>query len=247
MASTRPSEPTVSVHADREVTEPVVAGFSEFGLAGLTAVDYLADRTALEPVGHVRTEGLPSITPFTGGRPRHPTRLHAADAVPVTALVSEQFVPTWAAEAVGGSVLEWVDDSGVDEICVATGVPVSHGPEDHKTFWIATEDFEDRRLDEADLPPMANGFLDGVPAALLERGIDTDLRVGVFVTPVHAQAPDAEAALRLLEALSTVYDLDLDTGPLEAFAEEVREYYGDLAARLEAEPDRDRPEDRMYM
>lgn len=247
MADARRRDPTIAVHEDRAVTEPVVAGFSQFGLAGLTAVDYLTDQLEMDPVGHVRTDGLPSITPFTAGRPRHPTRLHADEDVPVTALVGEQFLPLWAAEPFCASLLEWIDSSAVDELCVLTGVPVPHGPDDHRAFWIATEDYRERRLADSELAPMGNGFLDGVPAALLERGIDTDLAVGVLVTPVHPQAPDAEAALRLLEALVSIYDLDVDTGPLESFAEEVRGYYGELAARLEEQAEADRPEDRMYM
>ena len=239
--------PRVSVHETRTVTEPVVAGFSEFGLAGLTAVDYLTTQFEMEAVGHVRTDGLPSITPFTEGEPRHPMRLHSAADVPVTALVGEQFVPVWAADEFGQSLLEWIDASAVDELCIVSGIPVPHGPEDHRTFWIATEDFRERRLAETDLDPMGNGFLDGVSAALLDRGIDTDLAVSVLVTPVHSQVPDADAALRLLEGLIDVYDLDVETGPLETFAEEVREYYGELSERLEAAAERDQPEDRMYM
>lgn len=77
--------------------------------------------------------------------------------------------------------------------------------------------------------------------------ITPPLRVGAFVTPVHERASDVEAALRLIETLSGVYDLDVDTGPLEAFAADVQQYYADLATRLEQIPDEQLPEDRMYM
>ncbi|AGN02029.1 hypothetical protein L593_10420 [Salinarchaeum sp. Harcht-Bsk1] len=247
MDSEQRRRPRVSVHEEQAVTEPVVAGFSEFGLAGLTAVDYLTTQFEMEPVGHVRADGLPSITPFTAGEPRHPVRLHASNDVPVTALVGEQFVPVWAADEFGESLLEWIDASEVDELCLVSGIPVPHGPEDHRAFWIATEDFRERRLEETDLDPMGNGFLDGVGAALLDRGIDTDLAVSVLVTPVHPQVPDADAALRLLEGLVDVYGIDVETGPLETFAEEVREYYGELSARLQTVAEDDQPEDRMYM
>ena len=240
-------DPTISVHEDRDVTEPLVVGFSSFGLAGLTTVDYLVDQLSMDAVGHVRTDGLPSITPFTDGEPRHPTRLHAHPDVPVTALVGEQFVPAWAAEAVGASLLEWIDGSAVDELCYVRGVPIAHGPDDHRTFTIATGDFQERRLADVDLPAMPNGFLDGVPATLLERGLETDLAVGVLVTPVHPQAPDADAALRLLEAVVQCYAVDVDPGPLQTFADEVRSYYGELSERLQAAEDQETPEDRMYM
>lgn len=247
MANAPHRDPTVSVYEDRDVTGPVVAGFSEFGLAGLTTVDYLTDQLELAPVGHVQTDGLPSITPFQQGRPRHPTRLHAAEDVPVTALVGEQFVPGWAAETVGASLLEWIDGSAVDELCFVRGVPIAHGPEEHATYWIATEDFRERRLEEVDLEPMGNGFLDGVPATILERGIHTELAACVLVTPVHPQTPDVDAALRLLEAVVEIYDVDVDVGPLEAFAEQVRSYYGELSERLAAAEEAERPEDRMFM
>lgn len=73
------------------------------------------------------------------------------------------------------------------------------------------------------------------------------MRVGIVTTPVHQQAPDAEAAIRLLDALAAIYDVELDTGPLEAFAAEIQQYYTELAERLERDRDAARPEDRMFM
>jgi uncharacterized protein len=94
---------------------------------------------------------------------------------------------------------------------------------------------------------MGKGFLDGVSGSLLAAGIDTPLAVGVFVTPAHFQTPDVEAALRLVETTSEVYDLDIDTGPLEEFANAVQQHYQELSQRLEKADDEFMPEDRMYM
>ena len=231
-------------------TEPpatLLAGFSTFGLAGLTAVDYLVDQLEMERIGYVQTEALPPITPFEDGRPRHHTQLYSAADLEIAVLVNEMFVPLWAAEPFAQSILDWTDETGVEEVCVVTGVPVTHGPDDHRVFYVATEDFRASRLDAIDLPAMGNGFLDGVNSSLLARGMDTPLRTGVLVTPVHAQAPDVEAAIRLVDAVETVYGLEVDTGALEQFAADVRQYYGELAERLEAVDKQHVPEDRMYM
>jgi len=59
--------------------------------------------------------------------------------------------------------------------------------------------------------------------------MDSDLRVGVFVTPVDAQIPDVE------------------TTALERRAREVEQYYRDLETRLQAVEQAEAPEDRMYM
>ncbi len=82
-----------------------------------------------------------------------------------------------------------------------TGVPIAHGPDDHVPFYIATPMYQESYLNDTDIRPMGNGFLDGLSAELVTRGIDESLPTGVFTTPTHPQAPDAAAAIRLLTAL----------------------------------------------
>lgn len=161
-------------------------------------------------------------------------------------LVGELFVPVRAADPFSRAILDWTEGSDIDEIAVLSGVPLAHGPDEHGPFYVATEDYYERRIEGTDVDPMGRGFLDGVDASLIERGLDTDLGVGVFVTPAHARTPDVDAALRLLSVVESAYELDIDTGPLEGFADELRQHYAQLSERLAAD-DRDRPEDRMFM
>lgn len=239
--------PSFQFTHDAEAPDHLVAGFSMFGLAGVTATNYLVDQLALTETGHVTTETLPPITPFENGEPRHHTRLFARPDLDTTVLVNELFVPLWAADPFSEAILEWADGNGVEEITVLAGVPVAHGPEDHRTFYVATEDYRQARLGDEPLPPMGSGFLDGVNAGLVARGMESDLRVGVLITPVHEQIPDVEAAIRLLDAAKDVLALDVDTEALEEFAAEVEQYYRELSDRFEGVADEQRPEDRMYM
>jgi len=279
----RHAEPTTfHVATDREPASTVIAGFSQYGLAGMTAVDFLVDHLELEETGHLRAEGLPTITPFENGRPRHPTRLFSREDLDVTLLVGELFVPNSLAEPFSRAVLDWTERANVDEIAVLSGAPFPHGPAEHRAFYIASDDYraahfpdddpaagEDPAADAdpvagddpaevaaPDTPdtadtglvrPMMNGFLDGTNAALMARSMESDLRGCVYVTPVHPQIPDVDAAIRLVEAVEEVYGLGVDTGPLEAFASQVGEYYQSLAERLEEHADEEQPSDRMYM
>ncbi len=236
-----PDEPSFRVEQEgKPASETVIAGFSTFGLAGLTAVDYIVDHLDLEERGHVTVEQLPTITPFENGTPRHHTRLFSRDGLDVTVLVGDLFIPPFAAEAFSTALLDWTAENEVAEVTVLSGVPIPHGPDGHQVFYVASEDYQERRLSEGKLPPMGDGFLDGVNASLMQRGMDSDLATGVLTTPVHSQAPDIEAALRLIESVRTVYDLDIDTGPLETFAAEVRNYYEGLSQHLEAAEPQDR-------
>ena len=240
-------EPEFSFTHDAEPSEALLCGFSQFGLAGLTAVDFLVDQLDLSETGHVAVDKLPAITPFENGVPRHHTRLFSRPELDVTVLVGELFIPLLAADSFANTLANWLDDNSVAEVAVLSGVPVAHGPDDHRTFYIATEDYRDARFADTDVKPMGNGFLDGVNAGLLARGVDSELRACVYTTPVHQLVPDVEAAIRLLDTVSGVYDLDVDTRPLEEFAAEVTEYYAELNDRVSRVADEQRAEDRMYM
>lgn len=242
------TEPTFDVEETGEIdADALIAGFSEFGLAGLTAVDYLVQQLELTPTGHVTTPDLPTITPFDEGTPRHPVRLFAGDGVEIAVLVSELFVPATAARSFSDALLDWAAAADVGETVVVSGVQMPHAEDDHRTFYVATDDYREARLEESDVPPMATGYTDGVKASLLARGIDSPLRTCVYATPAHAQAPDAEAALRLVETVDDVYDLGVDTEPMKTFAADVEQHYQDLAARIEQAREEQQPEDRMYM
>ncbi len=241
-------QPGVDVHLD-EPTETLIAGFTEFGLAGLTAANYLTEHLELDETGHVSVDTLPAITPFENGTPRHHTRLYSTENLAETVLVGELFIPPQFADPFANAILEYSDEHGLKELIVLSGVPIGHAPDDHRAFYIASEDFQQARLQgDHGIPPMSGGFLEGVTAALTQRGLDTALKTCVLVTPVHPQTPDVEAALRLLEALNAVYALDLNMEPLEAFAETVAQQYEELAARLEAQQQQETAhDDRMYM
>ncbi|KAB1198725.1 MULTISPECIES: proteasome assembly chaperone family protein [Haloferax] len=246
MDHTATSHPNFHISHDEEPSQVLIAGFSSFGLAGLTAADFIVDYLELEETGHLTVEGLPSVTPFLEGRPRHHTRLFSRPDLDVTILVGELFVPADYGMAFSNTILDWMEQNGVQEIAVLAGVPIAHGPDEHRAFYVATDDYREARLQTVDIPPMGRGFFGGTNAALVERGIGSPLGVGVYVTPVHAQVPDVEAAIRLVDAVNEVYELGVDSHPLESFADEVRQYYAELADRLE-ESESELPEDRMYM
>lgn len=241
--------PAFEVRHETAPGATLLCGLSEFGLAGLTAANYLVDQLDLTERGHVRAETLPSVTPFEAGTPRHHTRLFSGDDGDLTVLVGELFVPPDAADALGEAIVDWAEDGDVEEVVLLSGVPVAHGPDDHRPFYVASPDYQAAHdLAAADVTPMEGGFLAGVNGAVTSRGIDSPLRTCVFTTPAHAQAPDVEAALRLLRAAIAVYDLDVDTGPLESFAEQVQKQYEELAEHMANQEKQTRkPEDRMYM
>lgn len=246
---------TIDVSPEYEAGTTLVIGQSHLGMAGVTAADYLVRHLDATQVGHIAPEGLPAITPFEDGVPRHHSRLYALAATELTILVGELFVPVGAARPYTDALLEWADDHSVDEIVVLHGVPFPHGPDEHAVFHVATPTYRERRLSDGSIEPLKGGFLDGVVGELVTRSLDESApEVGVFITPTHPPGPDVDAALQLLAVVETLYGLDVDQTELRELGEQLRQYYEQLAERMaamavggESLASHDYPEDRMYM
>jgi uncharacterized protein len=242
------SSPRFEVVRTGEVGSRLVTGLATPGLAGLTAADHLARRDDAVRVGHVRSRGLPDVTPFSDGRPRHPSRLYALPDADLTVLVSEVFVPTALAEPLTDALVRFADEAGVEETTLLHGVPYPHGPDEHAVFAVATDGHRARRRPDAP-PPLAGGFLDGVPGDLLARGLEGGPPAGTLVTPTHPPGPDFDAAIRLLEAVGSLFDLGVDPAALHERSAATRREYEQLAERLRALQTDETTEygaDRMY-
>lgn len=252
-----PSEPSFEVvhAADERPSGQLLFGVSHLGMAGVTAADYLVRHLDFEVVGHVAASGVPAIAPFEAGEPRQPMRLYTSDSTDVAVFVCESFIPVSAAGAFADGFLEWVRDCGIEELILLYGVPFPHGPEQHRVFYTATPEFRESRLQETDLEPLGGGFLDGVVAETVLRSLEGAAPpTGVFVTPAHPPGPDLDAALLLLETVEGICRFTVDEEELAEQAERMKQYYSELASRVEAlsqgeQPiaSRDYPEDRMYM
>jgi len=237
-----------TVEHEGEPSKTLVVGMSEFGLAGLTAVDYIVDRLELEKTGCITTEDLPSITPFEDGRPRHHTRFFSSDDVDFTVLAGELFIPLDTARSFCDAVFDWTKKNRVDEVVVLTGLVGPHNHDQHDVYYVATDDYRERVDDH--LEAMGGGFLEGVHAELVARGIDTSLSAGALLTPAHPPMQDVDAAVRLIEAFEAVYGIDIDTAPLRDYAREMKEQYEQLSERMrkiDQESKRRVAEDRAYM
>jgi uncharacterized protein len=251
------SEPRyeVSVSTDATLEGPLLAGLSNLGLAGLTAVDHLTRQLEFEQVGHVRARNLPTATPFENGTPRQPIRLYASPGRDLCVLLSELVVPVWTAPTFVNAVQNLVASHQIDEVTVFHGVPFPHGPDEHALFFVATPEYREERLDDTEVAPLRGGVLDGVPGELASRSLAGELPpAGTLVTPIHPPGPDFEAALRYLAYLGEEYGLAVDDEPLRERSRTVNQYYGELADRLEAldaegvaPEDQHLPVDRMFM
>jgi len=108
--------------AEVPAIDTLVVGFSEYGLAGLTAVDYLVDQLEMEQIGHLVDAGSPNIAPFEAGRPRHHTRLYVDEELSIAAVVGERVVPPAMSSQIAAAVESAARTLAVESVTVAANV-----------------------------------------------------------------------------------------------------------------------------
>lgn len=251
------SEPAFEVEITSEFVpgETLIVGVADIGVAGLTAVDYLTTHVESEQIGHVKTRNLPDITPFSEGKPRRPMRLYSTEDPNLTIFISEVFLPVGVADSLTDTLFDWISTNGLREIAILYGAPFPHAEEEHVVFHVGTDRFREKHFADSDIEPLAGGFFDGVVGELVTRGLDESAPpIGVLVTPAHFPGPDFDGALRLINGVEAVYDVEIDEDELKERSEEMKKYYQEFAERMqmlreEEQPfySRDYPEDRMYM
>lgn len=255
------STPYPTASFDVTSTAPVadghrlVLGQANLGLAGLTCVDYLIRHLDTEQVGYVTARNAPDVTPFEDGVPRHPIRLYEVPDHDLVILASEVFVPVWATDPFVEAVLGWANERDVSELTMLYGVPYPHAESDHRVFYVATDAYREAHFDGGDTEGMGGGFLDGSAGEFVSRSLEgRGPPTGVYVTPSHPPGPDLDAALHLLAALETEYGLDVDETELRQRSAELKEYFDQLASRMDefdtgeaSMGTQDYPEDRMFM
>ncbi|USZ71410.1 proteasome assembly chaperone family protein [Natronosalvus halobius] len=252
-----PSEPSFKVTSSADVSpsETLVIGVSTVGLAGLTAVDHLIKNNNSTEYGHILTRNIPDITPFEEGEPRLPLRLYDLPDLDLSILVGELFIPTWAADSFVEALLEWTSSAGIGEITVLHGVPFPHGPDEHDVFYVASTPYRTKQLEDTEIKPLKGGYLDGIASELITSNLTGKAPpTGALITPTHPPGPDFDSALLFLEALQRIYEFTIDEEELRHRADEVKQYYQELANQMERFGSGERPsggyefpEDRMFM
>lgn len=249
------SEPSFDVVTPVDVPAggSLLVGVADVGVAGLTAADYLVAQSDATEVGYVRSHGLPDITPFSDGVPRHPIRIYRLPESDLTVLLSEAFVPADVTDALADALSGWIERRAHEDVTVLFGAPFPHSEEEHVLFRVTTDGYDARHDDAID--PLAGGYFDGIVGELMTRSLVNELPpAGVLVTPTHLPGPDIDAALRLLDGAERVHGVSVDESELEARADEMHQYYADLAQRVQAlrnadqpYPPEENPDDRMFM
>lgn len=212
----------------------LIVGFLGAGLVGDIVANEIVEQLKMEQIGFVITEDLPAIAVFRDGILVHPFRLYySANFNIYIALCEIPFNKSDTYSNLARLLINWVNDSGIKEICVIQGLSDNVAPETYPVYIAAEKEIIDKIKEEGELEILPKGLIMGPEAAMLNESLHNKVNAYALLTPVIPQIPDANAAVSIIEKLNKIYNLNVDTKKLRDEGEQITKKLMELSMKTQ--------------
>ena len=206
----------------------IFAGFVGAGLVGPLAINHIIEKLEMEEIGVMRSKYLPPSTVFMRGRLRHPFRFYANKEGTICAIICEITLRMDGLYSIVSSILDWAAEKGSKEIVILDGVASTE--HDNKAYCAAEEDLV-RTMADADISPIPQGFITGIPGGILNECLVREIQGLTLLVKANKIDPDPAAASTLIEAINRFYNMDIDVEDLLKEKDRLNEDFRELSQK----------------
>lgn len=243
----RAEEPFVQVIAEIiESKNPIIiGGFPGMGLIGNIVAQYFIDQMSMRPCGRVDSRLFPPIAILYGGLVKGPVRIYENAERGVVVVFSDIPIDPIISREVGKAIVSWAMPMQPREILSIAGLATPG--EEHRVYGAATT--------EAGLEKLKNkveifemGTITGVPGVMLNECMNHGIEAVCILGETRGPNPDPRSAIRVVEALNSIYNFGVSLEPMKEQAEEIESMLHKLSEQIgeaEARPSRERGQ-QMY-
>jgi uncharacterized protein len=237
----RPSELVLKKDPDKTICECttdvspewIAVGFPGYGLVGNIAAKHMIKELDLKWIGSIRSPLIPPVSVFIDGVLTYPYRIYGCKERKLVILIGESPCPPNAYYYLANAVLEWAIGIGTKQVICMDGFIDPHGNGNNKVYLVAEPQVYEtnKELLKHEFPKPHTGFISGLSGAIMNEALLTKIEGFSFLVSVSTQYPDPGGAARLIDAISKVKNLEIDTSPLLKDAEKIQKSLMELAER----------------
>ena len=200
----------------------LIEGFLGMGFVGTISAKYLAEKLGFREVGFIELAAFVPIIRVHNGLPVHPSRIYVNKKKKLVLLTSEQIIPQLFTKKLANAVVDWIKQKKIAKVVLLSGIRAMPSKEGKEiVYGIASDEFDKKILKKHKVQVIKEGITSGVTALVL-LGLK-DNKIEAFSLMGNIQiAADYKAASSILEKLSEILSLDLDTKPLKKEAKETK-------------------------
>lgn len=192
----------------------VLGGFVGPSLVGIIATSYLIEQLGLHQVAHVHSQHIPPVAVFVGGKLRHPFRIYSESGGRMVVVICEVPIGITGLYEVGDTLLNWLERIQPREIVILDGVPTQGMPTERKTYCVASNS-RSKELRDHGLRVAESALIAGMGGCILNECLSRRVEGISLLTQASSDLPDPAAVLTLINALNSIYHLNVNTEVLE--------------------------------
>lgn len=203
-------------------------GLPDVGLVGAIAAVHLVETLNLKEIGYVESKLFPPVMVLHEGILKEPLRIYANESLIV--IVSEIVIPPVAIYSLSQSLANWIKDKGVKLHISMNGFPDQQrlNVEKPEVFGIGNRKEAIDILNDNKVNRMEMGFVAGLYPQILKELAKRDVSAIALLSQAYLKYPDPGASASVLEVLSKIVKIDIDTKPLIEKAGEIKVRLRDL-------------------
>ena len=209
----------------------IIEGFPGIGMIGTIGASYLAEKLDMTLVGYFASSHFPPIAAIHDYKPVSPARIYASEKHQLIVLFSEFVIPSDIVFPLSQTILEYAKASKAKMLYSLAGV-ASQQPDD-KIYGIASTPAVSAALTKAGVELIKEGATQGVSGVLIAECASEKFPAANLMVQT-AQSLDPKSSARLLNAVSRIIGVPIDTKELVTEGEKVESRLKDAMEKMHA-------------
>lgn len=190
----------------------LIEGFPGIGLVGTISANYLVEKLNMEPFGHVISERFSPIASVHNYAPLHPARMYKSKKYNLIVLFSELIIPMNTIYPLSYEILMWAKKHKCRQIISLGGINIK-GDQD-AVYGIASLPELSRMIEKKGVKLIREGVTTGVSGVLLADCATRNFPAVSLLAEAHAEYMDPRGAALVLNMLSKIINVKIDTAEL---------------------------------
>ncbi len=196
----------------------VIEGFPGIGMVGTISASYLAEKLGMKLVGYLASNLFPPIAAIHEYKPVSPARIYESKELNLIVLFSEFVVPAEIVYPLSEKIIEWAKKKGASTIYSLAGI-ASESPTE-KIYGISSTPEIGEMLKTKGIELIREGATQGVSGILIAECASQGFPAANLMIQTNAPL-DPKGSARLLNKLSEVIGIKIDTKPLVTEGEKI--------------------------
>jgi len=208
------------------VSKPtIIVGIPEAGLVGTITCSYMIEQLKMAERGFIDSDLLPQVMIIHNSAASYPVHIFGKDELLV--VLSEVPLPPFASVEVAKEIASWARSLKAGMVIGVTGAPSkarddSQGDGTPTVVGVGNTKTALEVLKKSGASPFEDGIISGFYASLIKHCNTNGQSSVTLLAESLSQFPDPGAAASLIEVLSKLLSLNLDTKSLMKESEEIR-------------------------